>query len=98
MRANASPLLCAARWRDCRAIVSGPLLESELTQYSVDDYGYGIVHSLHSSYYWMDPASSPPRTMCAGDSGGPTGTWLGGYFMLHAINSHHMCGESLFDG
>ena len=61
-------------------------------------YGYGIVDSLHNSYYWMDPASSPPRTMCAGDSGGPTGTWHGGYFMLHAINSHYMCGESLFDG
>jgi V8-like Glu-specific endopeptidase len=56
-------------------------------------YGYSKVATVKTRMYRNDPwSSSTPRTICPGDSGGPTGCWHGSEFLLYGINSAAWCG------
>ena len=49
-----------------------------------------IVGRCHKARKERDP--SYPRAICQGDSGGSTGMWLDGAFVLYGINSAAWCG------
>ena len=63
------------------------------TSYGHQHYGYGKISYVGARSYGMEPWDpSYPRAICQGDSGGSTGMWLDGAFVLYGINSAAWCG------
>ena len=58
-------------------------------------WGTGKVAAFYSggSFYRMDWDLLSWQSICDGDSGGATGTWHGGYFLMHGINASSQCSQ-----